>query len=72
MFEWVFLNHHADCREMFGEECVEFTEDKNVSVTVDGRTILISLVTRVRSRTGCWCGITVGLCSFKDFSLVSS
>ncbi|TNM95387.1 hypothetical protein fugu_016470 [Takifugu bimaculatus] len=33
-------------QEMFGEECVQLTDDKNVSVTVDGRTILISLDTR--------------------------
>lgn len=34
---------------MFGEECVELTDGKDVSVTVDGRTILISLDTRVSS-----------------------
>lgn len=32
---------------MFGEECVDFTDDKNVSVAVDGKTIHISLDTRV-------------------------
>lgn len=39
----------SEFREMFGEECVDFTDDKNVSVTVDGRTIHIRLDTRVRS-----------------------
>lgn len=32
---------------MFGEECVDFTDDKNVSIVVDGKTIHISLDTRV-------------------------
>lgn len=38
-------------RGMFGEEFVEFTDNKNISVTVDGKTILICMETRVRRRT---------------------
>uniref|UniRef100_H3C2X6 Cleavage and polyadenylation specificity factor subunit 3 n=1 Tax=Tetraodon nigroviridis TaxID=99883 RepID=H3C2X6_TETNG len=33
-------------QEMFGEECVDFTDHKNVSVAVDGKTIHVSLDTR--------------------------
>lgn len=42
---------------MFGEECVDFGDGKNISVTVDGKTVHICLETRVRSRTArcVWC-----------------
>ena len=33
---------------MFGEDCVDFKDPKNLSVTVDGKTAYISLETRVR------------------------
>lgn len=33
---------------MFGEECVDFSDGKNISVTVDGKTVHICLETRVR------------------------
>lgn len=33
---------------MFGEECVDFSEGKDISVTVDGKTVHICLETRVR------------------------
>lgn len=48
-------------RDMFGEGCVDFSDDKNISVTVDGKTILVCLETRVRSRTEqyMWCTIVV-------------
>lgn len=36
-------------RDMFGEECVDFSDEKNISVTVDGKTIHICLETRVRT-----------------------
>lgn len=36
-------------RDMFGEECVDFSHDKNICVTVDGKMIHICLETRVRS-----------------------
>lgn len=32
---------------MFGVESVDFSDDKNISVTVDEKTVLISLETRV-------------------------
>ncbi|XP_068582549.1 cleavage and polyadenylation specificity factor subunit 3 [Cebidichthys violaceus] len=33
-------------QDMFGEECVDFSDDKNISVTVDGKTVHICLETR--------------------------
>ncbi|XP_042356436.1 LOW QUALITY PROTEIN: cleavage and polyadenylation specificity factor subunit 3-like [Plectropomus leopardus] len=33
-------------QDMFGEECVDFSDSKNISVTVDGKTVLICLETR--------------------------
>lgn len=33
---------------MFGVECVDFSDGNSISVTVDGKTVLISLETRVR------------------------
>ena len=36
---------------MFGEDCVDFKDDKNVSVTVDGKTAYICLETRVSRRS---------------------
>lgn len=35
-------------RDMFGEECVNFSDGKIISVTVDGKTVHICLKTRVR------------------------
>lgn len=35
-------------RDMFGEECVDFSDGKNISLTVDGKTVNICLETRVR------------------------
>lgn len=46
---------------MFGEDCVDFTDDKNVSVAVDGKTIHISLDTKV---TTCEIAPWVRLCFF--------
>lgn len=34
-------------RDMFGEDCVDFVDRKNISLTVDGKTVLICLETRV-------------------------
>lgn len=34
---------------MFGEECVDFRDGKNISVTVDRKTVHICCETRVRS-----------------------
>lgn len=34
---------------MFGEECVDFSDGKNISVTVDRKTVHICCETRVRS-----------------------
>ncbi|KAG7224219.1 hypothetical protein INR49_019954 [Caranx melampygus] len=33
-------------QDMFGEECVDFSDSKNISVTVDGKTVHICLETR--------------------------
>lgn len=35
---------------MFGEESVDFSDEKNIAVTVDGKTILVCLETRVRHK----------------------
>uniref|UniRef100_A0A672IBD3 Cleavage and polyadenylation specific factor 3 n=1 Tax=Salarias fasciatus TaxID=181472 RepID=A0A672IBD3_SALFA len=35
-------------RDMFGVECVDFSDGKSISVTVDGRSVHVSLETRVR------------------------
>lgn len=35
------------CSDMFGEECVDFKDQNNLSVTVDGKTAYINLETRV-------------------------
>lgn len=59
-------------RDMFGEECVDFSDDKTISVTVDGKAIHICLETRVRSETKqriCLRSVVVG--SFKSFCLTS-
>ena len=40
----------VDCephRDMFGEDCVEFRDSSSLAVTVDGKTVLICLETRV-------------------------
>lgn len=42
---------HSALRDMFGEECVDFRDEKNISVTIDGKTIDICLETRVRRNT---------------------
>lgn len=49
---------------MFGVESVDFSDDKNISVTVDEKTVLVSLETRVKASkdaqsltvqsTSCW------------------
>lgn len=49
-------------RDMFGEECVDFRNEKNISVNVDGKTIHICLETRVRLKTIC------KFCAFFFFS----
>lgn len=36
---------------MFGEDSVDFSDEKNISVTIDGKTIHICLETRVRWKT---------------------
>ena len=54
---------------MFGEECVDFSDGRNISVTVDGKTVLICLETRVRvsqpdtlrHRSCIWCSIVLNL-----------
>lgn len=38
--------------DMFGDDCVKFTDDKNFSVTVDGVTATIESETRVSMRSG--------------------
>ena len=42
---------------MFGEECVDFSGGKNISLTVDGKAMHVCLETRVRCRTEqcVWC-----------------
>lgn len=48
----VYVNFsHSALRDMFGEECVDFRDEKNISVTIDGKTIDICLETRVRRNT---------------------
>lgn len=56
-------------RDMFGEGCVDFSDDKNISVTVDGKTILVCLETRVRSRTEQYMWCTIVVVFFKSFCL---
>lgn len=49
----------AALRDMFGEESVDFSDEKNISVTVDGKTILVCLETRVRQEALC---VVVEIC----------
>lgn len=51
-------------RDMFGEECVDFSDDKNISVTVDGKAIHICLETRVRNETKRHIWRKIGCCCF--------
>lgn len=63
-----FLSHGTSAslcpplRDMFGEESVDFSVGKNISVTVDGKTIHICLETRVRRKTVSVCVELLSLC----------
>lgn len=59
----------AALRDMFGEESVDFSDEKNISVTVDGKTILVCLETRVRREASY---VVVELCFFTFYVVFSS
>ncbi len=56
---------------MFGEECVDFSDVKNISVTVDGKTVHICLETRVRGTTTIYVEDVQDCCCFSCFLMTS-